>query len=488
MTEKVQLEQVSALMQPMAVENGVQRPLFSREAALLSLELASLAYTLEMEPWRNAGWQDVSYQVENKLLTGEEANGGDGGRFSGLFSEYKQFMARFKAKSANIVSQVLGTMRQRDASDTCKAVVMARKAEDGRYLIAIGFMGTGTRMYDWIANFRIASEEGLHMGCLQLTRHFEESLDAIVFNRTAAELGLEKLTLKDILLECERPDSRFKLWLTGHSQGGAVMQIFAWRAVQRGLLRKNLIGYSFASPSVMYGESRADAGSIPLFHLMNRDDLVCRLGANAHIGHCLCYHPTEEMRAACYGPAWQQLPFRQAMALLWRIRDNEDALLFLIAMIRALSALNDDETVQAVSAILFRMLPERLTAALGGKMEHGLRFLRRYVERMYYAAAGKRRLPQGQVKALQQRIFHAMQEMGARQFVKYLLQAMGIPHRMRRKAAYGTVIPAYAYIAEQAADSLQDVLSPQHPAARRQDREALRMQRRRAYGRFGRRI
>lgn len=488
MSEKVQLGDIGRLMQPMQVINGVQTPLFSRQGALLSLEMASLAYTLDMEPWRNAGWQDVSYHVENKLLTGEEANGGDGSRMGGLFSEYRQFMARMKAKSTNLVNQVLGTMRQREESDTCKAVVMARRYTQGRYLIAIGFMGTGKRLYDWIANFRIASEEGLHKGCLQLTRCFEENLNAILFRRTAEELGLEKLTLLDILKECERPDSRFKIWLAGHSQGGAVMQIFAWRAIQRGLLRKNLIGYSFASPSVMYGESRADAHSVPLFHLLNRDDLVCRLGANVHIGRCLCYHPTDAMRAACYGPAWQETPFRKALALLRRIRNNQDALLFLMAMLRALAMLNDDETLQAVSAILFKLMPEKITAAIGGKMDDGLRFLRRYVERIYYAANGKRYLPQAQIKCLQQRIFLSMQEMGARRFVKYLLQAMGIPHRMRRKGAYGTVMPAYAYMVEKDMENVQDVITLRHPAARKQDRETLRKGRRRAYGRFGRRI
>lgn len=482
------LGETNALMQPMHVEKGVQQPVFTRQGAFLSLQLASLAYDLQLDPWRQAGWRDVSYHVDNTLLTGEMANGGDGSGFGGLISEYRQRLARFKAHSTNLISQVLGTVRNREQSDTCKAVVMCRRHESGRYLVALGFMGTGKRMYDWIANFRFADEEGLHRGILQLTRHFEESLEEIEFPETAQELGLEKLTLNDILLECRRPASRFKLWLAGHSQGGAVMQVFAYRAVRQGVLRKNLIGYSFAAPSVLYGPGAADICGIPLFHILNQDDLVCRVGARLHIGRCLVYRAKEEMRAACYGNVWQKNEFRRMLALLQRVRDNQTAILMLIALLRALAALEDGETVQAVSALLGKFLPERLMGLVGGKMEDGLRFVRRYAERLYYRAVGHRRLPGGVIRCYEKYISGMMQEMGPRPFVKVLLQAMAIPHRMRQKASYGQVMPAYMYIVENALQELQPVITLRHPAARKEQREEARSRRSRAYGRFGRRI
>ena len=41
------------------------RPPFSREAAELSLELASMAYTLDLDPWAEAGWNDFSIQIDD---------------------------------------------------------------------------------------------------------------------------------------------------------------------------------------------------------------------------------------------------------------------------------------------------------------------------------------------------------------------------------------------------------------------------------------
>lgn len=477
-----------ALMQPTQWRGGLERPVFSGEGAQLSLQLASLAYSLDVDAWRREGWTDVSYHVDNALLTGEDANGGSGGRLPGLMSEYKQFMTRLKARSTNLIGQVLGTVRQKEQSDTCKAVAMIKQQEDGRYLVAIGFMGTGKRLYDWIANFRFSDEEGLHQGCLQLTRHFEESLKEIVFQKTAAELGLERLTLEDILLECTRKDSRFKLWLAGHSQGAAVMQVFAYRAIRQGVLRQNLIGYGFASPSVLYGEAKMDVRSIPLFHLLNGDDLVCRLGARVHMGTCFVAVPAEEMRSACYGNVWQDPSFRQVFALVQRVRGNQDALLFLLSLIRAFSALDDTETVKAVSAMLARILPERISSALGGRMENGLRFLRRYVERTYYATTGRRYLPKGTIRVLAARMEALIARTGPKVFLRYLLQSMSIPHRMRNKAAYGNAVPAYAYMAKRAPEGLQNAITSYHPPAGKAARQALRQKRKKVWGRFGRRI
>ena len=43
------------------------RPPFTKEAAELSMELAQMTYTLELEPWEQAGWNDFSIQIDNSL-------------------------------------------------------------------------------------------------------------------------------------------------------------------------------------------------------------------------------------------------------------------------------------------------------------------------------------------------------------------------------------------------------------------------------------
>lgn len=473
------LEHTGWLMLPMRMENGWKQAVFTGSGASLSLQLASVAYTLEMGPWREAGWKDISYQIDNSLFTGEDVNG------PGMRGEYKQFMARLKLKSANLLGQVLGTVRNREESDTCKAVVMCRKDESGRYLVALGFMGTGRRFHDWMANFRIADEQGMHMGCLQLTRHFEEKMPEILFPETAKELGLEKLTLMDIMQECKRPDSRFKLWLSGHSQGGAVMQVFAYRAMEEGLLQQNLIGYSFAAPSVMYKTGCMNLRSVPLFHIMNDDDLTPRIGARLHIGTCLSFHPTEEMRKACYGKVWEDERFRQVFSLVQRVRNNRDALLFLLALIRRMEQLSDWAAVQAVSEILGRYLPDKMLGLLGGRMDEGLRTLGRFVERKYYQSGGSRHLPEGVLAVWEEHMDRLMNAMGARPFVKCLLQVLGIPHRMRRKDSYGATIPVYAYVVERQLDRLQGCIMPRYALTDGDQRQRLRQDRRRPQGRFG---
>lgn len=472
---------IKELMMPMKTDRGLRRPVFTQNGALLSLRLAQTAYSLQMGPWRDAGWKDVSYHIDHTLLTGEEANGASGG-IGGVFSEYKQFMARFRARSTNLLGQVLGTVRNREESDTCKAVVMIKRQEGNRYLVAIGFMGTGKRVYDWMANFRLANEEGMHRGCLQLTRNFEERLEELVFLETARELGLEKLTLQDILQECKRPDSRFKIWMAGHSQGGAVMQLFAYRALQNGVLRENMIGYGFASPSVMYGPGKMNLAGVPLLHICNGDDLTPRVGARLHIGQLALYHPEDEMRNACYATAWQNV--RREMALLACLRNTEGLMLFVMALCRALQELSDEATVLAFSELAGRFMPEKMRGMLGGRMDEGVRTLEKYVKRQYYSTTGKHSLPEGWLKTLKGRIAQEMQQSSPRQFIRNVLRAMAEPHRLQEKNEHENGWASYAYITEKGWETLKTVITLEHPAIKA-DRQQLHRKRRKWPTRFG---
>lgn len=149
---------------------------------------------------------------------------------------------------------MIGALRQIERSDTGKVLVMLHPAPDGRYVVAVSFMGTGGRFYDWFSNFRMVAENGIHKGFLQLTEQFERNETEIDFPETARALGVERLTLRHILEEMKSPNSRFALWLTGHSQGGALMQVYAMRKIHLdGVLMTNLVGYGFASPPCSTG-------------------------------------------------------------------------------------------------------------------------------------------------------------------------------------------------------------------------------------------
>lgn len=439
------LADVTPLLAPWIIDNGISRPVFSHAAAALSLELASTAYDFRLDDWRQAEWYDISYQVDNTLLTGSSVNGGSGSSLSEAVSDYFQLLARSRVRRANPVTQIRGALRQREGSDTCKAVVMTHRIKENRFVIAIGFMGTGKRLADWLSNLRLEEENGAHQGFFQLAQEFEEQSQRILFPETARALGLDQLTLADIFDECRRADSRFLIWMAGHSQGGAILQLLAYRAIESGVCRQNLIGYGFASPSVMYFHTGSDLNTFPLHHLINSDDPTPRVGARLHIGRCWVMTPDEKMRRACYSPAWEDPAFRASLALIGRVRRSQDALLLIAALLKALEQVPDEESAAVITGVLGRFLPDRLLSVLGGHLDEGLRLLYAKTEQQYCLSSGQRCLPIQEVQAMQKRISVLMNLYGVRGFAKALMQSMVLPHKLRASDSEGG-LAAYAYM------------------------------------------
>lgn len=291
------LSDVGALMLPWTADPwGWLRPPVAQEALRLSAEMAAGCQRLNIKPWLRAGWRDVSVQVDGSLIPLER-------EWRSLAAKVQRTLLRARIRGTNPLQQISGALREREAASTGKAVVMLRPAGNGRYVVAICFMGTGTRFYDWFSNFRISTPEGIHKGFSQLTDQFERNEEHIRFPETARELGLERLTLRHILEEARSPDSRFRIWLSGHSQGGAVMQVWTRRKLlEDGVHPQNIVGWGFASPSVASGEAAVHPETYPLYHVHNSDDLVPRCGAAVHLGVCLVYPADERLRQSCY--AW----------------------------------------------------------------------------------------------------------------------------------------------------------------------------------------
>lgn len=450
---------IMPLFTPWKDNCGLAQPVFTREAALLSFELASSAYDMDIDAWREAGWRDFSFQVDNKLLTGQNVNAAPGGGLSAMVSDYFHFLARARLKRVNPISQLRGALRQREGSDTCKAVVMLRPLAEGvrQYVVAIGFMGTGKRIYDWFSNFRLNREEGMHAGFLQLTREFEKNADEICFPETARELNLPKLTLSDILAECRRPGSRFRLWMAGHSQGGAVMQLFAYREIRRGFLRQNMMGCGFASPSAVYARLDCDAGAFPLLHILNADDIFPRMGAAAHIGRCRVMYPDRAMRDACYQAAWQDDLFRAVHRLMRSVTDSAGAFLLVWAMLRALEDVPVDSAMAALNALAGSLVPEKLLGALGGRREDILQALYRRVAQGYRTATEGGEPPEETLNVLRGRVAALILRYGGARFVKTALSCLGVSHKLRGEALRQGVAP-YQYIVTRRFDDLRQRL------------------------------
>ena len=437
---------------------GRLRPPFSQELMRLSLELSYTAQDLRIGDWMRAGWTDFNFQVDNKLLGGvSPAPLGDTRQF--LYNKWAVYRARASLRQLNPVRQVFSAIRQREQSDTGKAVVMIRAARDGRYVVAIGFRSTGSRFYDWFSNFRFASENGMHQGFLQLARQFDGNAERIVFPETARELGLPNLTLKHILQEARHHDSRFKLWLAGHSQGAAVMQVLTHLFLREsGVLPENMVGYGFASPTVMMGTVLQDPAAYPLYHVLNGDDYVPRAGAQMHLGVCLFYPTGEELRRAVYG--WRETQEAQnaraaVKRLTRRMVDMPTLIEYGMAYLQTLAGMPMADMLSALNLIRFRILPIRQMMAVAGTSQQGLlQSVRRRVEKAYRTLTGHV-LNQALLDGLQAEFEAAMRDVGPAEFSRAIGEMLYWPHVLKNSP--GKSHSAYQYIALRGVSSL-------HPA------------------------
>ena len=108
------LSSAAIMGMPWAESGGQLSPQFSQRAAMLSLELASSAYDLKMDQWREAGWHDISYQVDNTLLTGAQVNRPSGRGIASIISDYYQYLAKSRVNRVNPFSQIRGALRQKE--------------------------------------------------------------------------------------------------------------------------------------------------------------------------------------------------------------------------------------------------------------------------------------------------------------------------------------------------------------------------------------
>ncbi|MBQ8537246.1 MAG: hypothetical protein IJ461_07595, partial [Clostridia bacterium] len=337
---------------------------------------------------------DISIQVDNRLHSGIARVSPHRTR-DYLKNAWSIYKAKRDLRQRNPVSQLRSAMRQKEQSDTGKVLVMLHHLEqEGYYVAAIGFMGTGKRFYDWFSNFRMTSDGGFHKGFLQLARQFEENEAQILFPQTAQELGVEKLSLRDILEECRRPDSRFRIWMAGHSQGGAVMQMWTHLKIHEdGVLPAHLTGYGFASPTVASSTVLADPAAYPLYHVINSDDLVPRMGARIHMGMGLSYPSGPRIRENCYG--WSMGPEAVTnRALMRRITRRmvdapsclESALAFVELMAEQPTERLDD-TLATLQARFNAV--KRLLLAADRREEDLIRFIKRHAAYAYRSMTGK---------------------------------------------------------------------------------------------------
>lgn len=428
---------------------GDARPLLARETlayrpdtARLALELSAAAYDMRAEKWLDAGWQDISVQVDDKLYTGLNAGGGLAERLGGDIALSR---ARARKERMNPVSQYLGLRRQRVSPDTCKALVMLRPLPGRRYVLCVAFMGTGKRLYDWSGNLLLTSENGVHAGFLALTRQFEGSAERVLFPRAARQMGLQRLTLGDALRALSRPDSPFSLFVAGHSQGAALTQLYISRRLLEGALRQNVLGYGFASPCVRALDALPMEADAPVVNIINADDVIARLGGEAHLGLCRVMPACDALRALCQGEKAFSEAYCDALWLLRAVRSTPDALALGIALTEALSALPDAQAEEALSFLAPDFLPDRLTLTLAGYARRLAAYAARALNKKYTELTNEP-LPGALAAAFRRRVDAPLARHGAKAFLEALTHCLYRAHALcgREERAYQHIVNAFS--------------------------------------------
>ncbi|MHB1455145.1 MAG: lipase family protein [Saccharofermentanales bacterium] len=259
-------------------EWGFQRNKYNRELAIRSLAFSKASYSMRIKPFIMDGWLDYTLIHEGKIKATEDD-------WNLEPSAAKKFISSIK--------QIIATQ-------SAKAVVMGRPMSDGGAIINITFTGT-KHTADWLNNIKVSVSHHLHKGFYELATQFDSVISQINLDRLAVALGLPELTLPQVIEEARKPGSRYKLWITGHSQGGALTQVYiAEFLIARGVLPANIFGYSFASPIVATAEYCRRPGDFPVYNIINTDDFATRVGSAVRLGVDMLYFPDPDFRIAHY--------------------------------------------------------------------------------------------------------------------------------------------------------------------------------------------
>ena len=447
----VGLSDTSMLFLRSAPASGYEgAPNHTRHSVQLSFELATAAYTMDPDRWTQAGWRDFSMLVNRTLMTGAALNSA-GTPLNDLTRATLQTLARFKMSALNPVGQFLGLRQPDEETASLKAIVMLRRQGE-LMTVAIGFMGTGKQLGDWTPNLRMTPKEGLHEGFLQLEREFEGYLGQMVFPTAASALDRPAMTLADIIEALKAPGSRFRLWMAGHSQGAAVMQVFVDRLLRGGVRPEYLCGIGFASPKVAHPGYARPAGGYPMTHVLNAEDTVPRLGAWQHLGECLVFTPEDADRRRMYGAAAEDPCFREAHRLLQRAESAPEALINGIALLRVLRRQSDVALQRMLGDVEQKPLSDLLNAGEEG-MRKLVDSLITRLERGYADVSGEAAAPEAAVDAATQAWEALLKQYGVAAWTRAVKDACMLPHRLYK--ASGDETPSYRYIVTEGVERLR---------------------------------
>lgn len=409
---------------------------FSEAGIRFALELSALSYNLNIRPWVDAGWSDITIKIRDRLFHSVDTTDSDS-LIQSLYNSIAPYFGKKtkrKKKRKKIKKQIVNPYK----AEYGRAIIMSREIADGKFAIAIAFAGTGRNLTSWLSNFDFAHDDGIHAGFKKLTDVFFAQVENIEFPSIADKLDFESLALRDILLSVKNDNSPFLVFVSGHSQGAALLQLFIYNLLKQGVKFENVLGYGFAAPTTVSNSFEQIDMPINLINFEN--DVFTRLGIQKHIGNVYLFQADDMLKAACYGDLAEDTMFQNAISYLLSINNTEESLFSTLAFTYALSYLpaKIQSSVFEGGFSLLRILPSDDTST-------SISLMRAFLRDRYVLLTGHEPDKQSLLNKAKECLI-LINKFGAKKLMEANMTAIRASHSLRLDEK-GDLISCYAYIA-----------------------------------------
>ena len=411
---------------------------FSETGIRLALELSALSYNLNIRPWIDAGWSDITIKIRDRLFHSVDTTDSDSILRSLYNSIAPYFGGKIKRKKIRKRKKIKKQIVNPYKSEHGRAIILSREIADGKFAIAIAFAGTGRNLTSWLSNFDFAHDDGIHAGFNKLTNAFLAKVNDIEFPSIAGKLGLQSLALRDVLLSAKSDNSPFVIFISGHSQGAALLQLFTFNLLKQGVKPKNIFGYGFAAPTTV--SESFEQIDMPINLINFENDVFTRLGIQKHIGNVYLFQSDDTLKAACYGELAENAMFQDAISYLRSINNTEESLFSTLAFTYALSYLPtkmQSEIFEAGSSV-FRILPDDDTTT-------SISLMRAFLRDRYVLLIGHEPDRRSLLNKAKEYL-SLIDKFGAKKLIEANMSAVRASHSLRLDEK-GDLISCYAYIA-----------------------------------------
>ncbi len=198
--------------------------------------------------------------------------------------------------------------------------------------------------------------------------------------------------------------------------------------MQKGLLRDNILGYGFASPSVT-SLAADDIKDYPIFHFSNSDDAFSKIGLFRHIGKGYLYQADDEFRDFCYQGHETDDVFMNLISWFNKFEGTQDAISFSIAYLQALSMLPLEDIQASLLVMSGGGRAERFMLNRDEPVNGILRFMSRML-RSNYKSAMKDAPDENYISELANSLQQQIEDAGAERFARTIFLVLGIPHTL----------------------------------------------------------